>query len=163
MTEEANSINTDTRADHKKPSSAHQSPRNPQPKKKAHSVEWPQEPYNYVRGETGLWAAVITQAMMDALSKSRNPETLYHKHEAIRWLTDNSKDFVMVCHFAGMDPDYVRRRAKRALLAPVLWRAEPGKGRRYLERRAYRQKHKKQETQESETPGMKSCVIKGPW
>jgi hypothetical protein len=44
-----------------------------------HGLDWLPEPYNYVRGETSLWVAVITQAMMDALSKSSNPETQYHK------------------------------------------------------------------------------------
>ena len=102
------------------------------------------EKYNPVRGERALWAAVITQAMMDALSKSRNPEIQYHKHEAIRWLTGNSKDFQDVCLLADMDPDYVRRSAKRALVAPRAWRAEAGQGKRYHERKAYRQRLKTQ-------------------
>src|SRR5947208_1331494 len=92
-----------------------------------------------MRGETSLWVAVITQAMMDALSRCNNAEATYHKHEAIHWLTGNSRDFITVCLFAGLDPDYVRRKSKRALAAPRPWRAEAGKGKRYLERKVYRQ------------------------
>lgn len=131
-------------------------------KKNASSLDWLQPPYNHVRGENSLWIAVITQAMMDALSKSRNPETQYHRHESIRWLTGNSKDFIMVCHFADMDPDYVRRKAKKAIIAPTPWRAEAGKGKRYLERRTYRQKNKKPAVKEP-APAKPAIIIQGPW
>jgi hypothetical protein len=119
------------------------SPRLKNKRKKQNSLIWLEEPYNRTRGEMALWVAVITQAMMDALSRARNAEAQYHKNEAIHWLTSNSKDFVMVCLCAGMDPDYVRRQAKRTLLKPVAWRAEAGKGKRYLERKAYRTSKKK--------------------
>ena len=62
------------------------------------------EPHDPVRGETAVWVAVITQAMMDALSKSRSPEALYLKHEATRWLMDNSPNFILVCQLAGFEP-----------------------------------------------------------
>lgn len=96
--------------------------------------------YDSTRGETALWSAVITQALMDALSRSRSAEALYHKHTAIAWLTGNGKDFTMVCLCAGFDPDYVRKKAKRAIASPQRWRAEPGTGKRYLERKKYRNK-----------------------
>jgi hypothetical protein len=118
------------------------------------------EPFNHARGETALWVAVITQAMMDALSKSKTPEMRYHKYEAIRWLSDNSKDFVMVCYFADMDPDYVRRKAKKSLLSPTAWRAEAGKGKRYMERKSYRNKHQKPPVQ---PPAPTGQIIDGPW
>jgi hypothetical protein len=130
------------------------------------------EPYNGARGETALWIAVITQAMMDALSHSKQSEAQYHKHEAIRWLSDNSKDFVEVCMSAGLDPDYVRRKAKRALVVPTLWRAAPGKGKRYLERKSYRERMKSSATKEdsarrihsfSYTTDIGGQIIVGPW
>src|SRR5690242_8556415 len=68
---------------------------------------WFSEPYNAVRGEQALWIAVITQAMMDALSRSTHPEQRYHKQAAIQWLTGSSKDFYYVCMLAGMEPSYV--------------------------------------------------------
>lgn len=133
---------------------------------------WLDEPYNSVRGETSLWVAVITQAMMDALSRSRHPEQQYHKQEALRWLTENSKDFHIVCYYAGMDPDYVRRKAKKSLVSPVAWRAAPGQGKRYLERRTYRQRIKKvrgmtnneEDMRCDPLPAAGECqIIAGPW
>jgi hypothetical protein len=100
---------------------------------------------NPVRGESAMWAAVITQALMDALSKARTTDSSYHKQEAIHWLTGNSNDFTTVCLLAGFDPDYVRKKAKRAIANPVPWRAEPGKGKRYHERREYRQRQLEKE------------------
>lgn len=119
-------------------------------KKKFHKHDyqhWLAEPYNSARGERALWIAVITQAMMDALSKSRNPELVYHKRDAIYWLFENNRDFVTVCLHAGFDPDYVRQKAKRAITSPTPWRADPGKGKRYTERKAYRERAKQQRQQ----------------
>ena len=119
-----------------------------------------------VRGERALWVAVITQAIMDALSRANNSEARYYKNEAINWLTGNSKNFVSVCLNAGFDPDYIRRKAKRTLLQPKNWRAEAGKGKRYLERKEYRKRKKKPVSHFTapissieETP----TVIMGPW
>lgn len=106
------------------------------------SIIWLEKAYNSARGETALWVAVITQAMMDALSRCKKSESIYHKHEAISWLTSNSKDFNDVCLCAGLNPDYVRRKAKKIIAAPKPWRAEAGKGKRYHERRKYRQKQR---------------------
>lgn len=108
-------------------------------RKKTNSLVWLEEAYNVSRGETALWIAVITQAMMDALSRCKKSESLYHKHEATYWLTGNSKDFIDVCSAAGMDPDYVRLKAKRTLASPTPWRAEAGQGKRYQERKKYRE------------------------
>jgi len=117
--------------------------------------DWFAGPPNPTIGEKALWIAVITQAMMDALARSRNSEAQYYKHEAIHWLTENSKDFIIVCHLAELDPDYVRKQAKKALASPRPWRAEPGKGKRYEERKSYRNRIKK-------TP-VKNEILRGPW
>lgn len=130
---------------------------------------WFDGPYDTARGETSLWVAVITQAMMDALSRSRHPEQQHHKQAALNWLTGNSKDFFLVCSLAGMDPDYVRRKAKKSLVSPIAWRAAPGQGQRYLERKHYRQRIKKMraipagEDDAGRTPASACEVIIGPW
>lgn len=129
---------------------------------------WFDDAHTTVKGETALWIAVITQAMMDALSHSRDAEMRYYKDEAIRWLTGNSKDFIHVCLFAGMDPDYVRRKAKKSLLHPIAWRAAPGKGKRYLERRKKREIQSSSYTVKADTkepgPQETTCmIISGPW
>lgn len=121
---------------------------------------------NKARGETALWIAVITQAMMDALSRANNTEAKYQKTEALRWLTENSKDFTQVCSYAGLDPDWVRRKVKKALVNPASWRAAPGKGKRYVERKAYRMRLKKEKiASHKKSAGNEgdSNVIAGPW
>jgi|GEM_PF-1550588 len=137
------------------------------PSRKTTPFSWFDDPFNPVHGERSLWMAVITQAMMDALSKSSNKEAQYHKHEAIRWLSENSKDFIEVCLNAGFRPDEVRRKAKKALLNPSLWRAEAGKGKRYTERKIYRQKRKTllqaQRIQHPQPRELNSQIIMGPW
>lgn len=95
-----------------------------------------------VKGEKAMWVAVITQAMMDALSRSNKSEDSYQRHEAIQWLTGGSKDFRTVCQLAGFDPDYIRKKAKQCLAAPRPWRAIAGTGKRYEERKAYRKRIK---------------------
>lgn len=115
--------------------------------------EWPGERERPAKahGEAALWAAVITQALMDALHRPTTAEATYFKHEATVWLTENNRDFRMVCECAGFDPGYVRRMAKRALTSPRKWRADPGHGPRYLERRESRQRIKEE----------KSCLAPG--
>jgi len=134
-------------------------------RRKSLSFAWLEEPYNHTRGEMSLWIAVITQAMMDALSRVNNAEAIYHKNEAIHWLTGNGKDFVMVCLCAGFDPDYIRRKAKRTLITPVAWRAEPRKGKRYLERKGYRNptKRVKDNHHPAEDTPVQNKVITGCW
>lgn len=68
-----------------------------------------------VRGEVAMWRAVITQALMDALSGSNKTEMQYERSQAVVWLEGRGKDFHTVCHFAQLDPAYVRERAKWAI------------------------------------------------
>ncbi len=76
--------------------------------------------------------------MQDALSHCQKSESRFNKHEATLWLTESGKDFVDVCLCAGLNPDFVRRKAKQAIAAPSPWRAEAGTGKRYEERKKYR-------------------------
>jgi hypothetical protein len=126
---------------------------------------WFSDPYNPVLGECSLWMAVITQALMDSLSHSSHPEQRYHKEAAMQWLTGNSKDFIYVCTLAGMDPSNVRKRAKKALLTPVEWRASAGKGARYEKRKVYRERIKKSvaPAEDERRHTNPAQVISGPW
>ena len=135
-------------------------------KKSKKSFSWAEGPHNPTKGEAALWLAVITQAMMDALSNAKNAEAAYYKHEAISWLTGNSKNFIDVCQMAGMDPAYIRKKAKKCLASPTQWRAAPGKGKRYQERRAYRLKVRKLAVELPEqVPEILDSgkIIQGPW
>ncbi|MCH2546844.1 MAG: hypothetical protein MK052_04445 [Alphaproteobacteria bacterium] len=81
-----------------------------------------QDAFNPVKGETALWTAVITQALMDAGSESRKPEAQHEKAKAIRWLLGNSEDFITVCQNAGRDPQVIRHKAMAAIERGCVWR-----------------------------------------
>ena len=78
--------------------------------------------------EPGLWRAVITQALMDAASRSRKSEAQRYRSDALSWLLSDTDDFAAVCDNAGLDPDYVRSRAKTALARNCEWRLPAGMG-----------------------------------
>ena len=78
--------------------------------------------------EPGLWRAVITQALMDAASRSQKSEAKRARFEALEWLLTNSRDFQDVCENADLDPDYVQSKAREALARGFEWRLPAGKG-----------------------------------
>ena len=86
------------------------------------------EPVNFADHEPGLWKAVITQALMDAASKSQKAEAKRSKREALEWLTGDSSDFEVVCDHAGLDPSYVRTQIAGALMRDCSWRLPAGQG-----------------------------------
>lgn len=98
------------------------------------SVSFPHRPSQYdhvgciADHEHGLWRAVITQALMDAASKSRKSEAKRTRADALHWLLSESTDFETVCDNAGFDPCYVRRRAREALARGCEWRLPNGQG-----------------------------------
>ena len=78
--------------------------------------------------EQSLWRAVITQALMDAASKSAKSEAKRARLEALEWLLSASPDFEDVCEHAGFNPNYVREQSQRALTRGFAWRLPAGKG-----------------------------------
>lgn len=78
--------------------------------------------------EPSLWKAVITQALMDAASNSNKSEAGKAKRDALTWLLSDSPDFEYVCDNAGLDPDYVRSKAREALARQCRWRLPAGEG-----------------------------------
>lgn len=88
-------------------------------------------PKSYARGEQALWAAVITQALMDAASRSAKNEARKDKTRARDWLATITDDFQDVCDLAGLDPSYVASRAERAIAGGCQWRLPAGQGWRH--------------------------------
>lgn len=113
------------------------------PRSRTRHYEVLPERFDPVAGERGVWVAVITQALMDALNRSPAPQAKIWKDQARQWLTEGGAQFVMVCELAGLDPSDIKRRAKKAIVSAKLWRAEPTKGLRYIERKTYRERLKK--------------------
>jgi hypothetical protein len=69
-------------------------------------------------GQRALWVSVIAQAIFDAtanLTASSRQEAKWDRAAARSWLLDNNKDFASVCALAGLDPDWVRARARKII------------------------------------------------
>lgn len=58
-------------------------------------------------GENDLWAAVIAQAITDAVSNSQWGDNVVAKEQSKKWLTTDKNEFLMVCDFAGLDSNFV--------------------------------------------------------
>lgn len=93
--------------------------------------------------EQELYIAVIIQQFCDALSRSNSRESRCHRIIARSWLLGKSKGFRTICYCAGIDPDFVQRKAKEAIAKNIRVIAEPTKGKRYLDRKAHRDKLKR--------------------
>lgn len=65
--------------------------------------------------ETCLWRAVITQACVDATTRSQKDENIKIKKDALAWLSKQGEDFDLVCELANLDPDYVYERLTLSL------------------------------------------------
>lgn len=81
-------------------------------------------PHDSSYHERSMWRAVITQALMDAGSKSKKQEMRYDRAQAISWLSGTSPDFYAVCAMADLDPEYVKLKATQAIKQGCKWREE---------------------------------------
>ncbi len=88
----------------------------------------PQSTDHFADHEPGLWRAVITQALLDAVTRSQKSDARRTRETARNWLLSETRDFEIVCDNAGFDPGYVRRRAREALLRGCEWRLPNGQG-----------------------------------
>ncbi len=82
------------------------------------------------RATRALWRAVITQALMDAASKSKKSSHKLHKRQALKWLRGRSDDFVHICTLAEMDPNYVIYKSRVALQRGCKWREDNTKSKK---------------------------------
>ena len=57
-----------------------------------------------------LWRAVISQAIIDAVSNSRKKKNILYKKRAITWIDAADNNFRDVCDLANLDYDEVRKR-----------------------------------------------------
>ena len=65
---------------------------------------------NETNSETRLWYAVLAQAITDASYLGIRKGYVDCKKKAIEWLQSNSTDFKMVCTYADLESDYVKRK-----------------------------------------------------
>jgi predicted HTH domain antitoxin len=62
-----------------------------------------------VIGEIKMWRAVIATAINDAV----NPKLYETGYEALEWIYHGGIDFELVCEFAGVSPNAVRKELLR--------------------------------------------------
>ena len=67
--------------------------------------------------EEKLWRAVLSQGVYEACSEKAQalPLTFGEMRSALEWIDLSNRDFVQVCIFAGYDPAYIYRKAKRKI------------------------------------------------
>ena len=65
--------------------------------------------------ELKLFRAIITQAIEDAMYDGLYKYKIIDKREAIAWLTSNSNDFKMICHFADINSEYASMKFAKAM------------------------------------------------
>lgn len=118
--------------------------RNKRPSQIRHDY-WQDRPFNSAEAEEQLWQAVIVQAVLDATSCEPKGWVQENRRDALDWLGGDSEDFADVCSRAGLDASTVRKRVKKALACPFLWRTEAGMSHDYERRRALRLKKKREE------------------
>ena len=65
--------------------------------------------------ELKLFRAIITQAIEDAMYEGLHKYKIIDKREAVAWLTSNSNDFKMICHFADINSEYASMKFAKAM------------------------------------------------
>ena len=65
--------------------------------------------------ELKLFRAIITQAIEDAMYDGLYKYKIIDKREAIAWLTSNSNDFKMICHYADINSEYASTKFVKAM------------------------------------------------
>ena len=65
--------------------------------------------------ELKLFRSIITQAIEDAMYDGLYKYKIIDKREAIAWLTSNSSDFQMICHFADINSEYASTKFTKAM------------------------------------------------
>ena len=65
--------------------------------------------------ELKLFRAIITQAIEDAMYDGLYKYKIIDKREAVAWLTGNSNDFKMICHFADINHEYASLKFAKAM------------------------------------------------
>ncbi len=65
--------------------------------------------------EVRMWRAVINNAIGDVTADLSDRKSSLLKMEVHSWIMDNTKDFQLVCYYAELEPDDVRRQYIRAV------------------------------------------------
>lgn len=88
----------------------------------------------YLTPEVSLWRAVILQAILDRITQSKRIENIKARKDAEKWFDIKNEDFVTVCRFATLNPDFVIKQVNYALKHQDEWRrkCDIGKGEQFI-------------------------------
>ena len=62
--------------------------------------------------EKALWKAVLLQAFVDLQNNSKKKIANTYRVRNLFWFSIKNREFLDVCNYAGLDPDYVISKAK---------------------------------------------------
>lgn len=102
-----------------------------------------QQQHEYPNPYRALARAIVLQALMDLGSKRDSSEASYYRFEAEQWLFGSSPGYYMICDIAEYHPSRIKTVAQRIKDKGMSWRAPAGQGKRYEERKLYREKLKR--------------------
>ena len=80
------------------------------------------EKFPSARGEISLFRAVIMQAITDCYTLSKRTEDANARYDAVEWFRLDNYDFLKICRYADMDPEFVLSKAKEAISNGCIWR-----------------------------------------
>lgn len=63
--------------------------------------------------EKALWKAVLLQAFVDLQNNSKKKIANTYRVRSLFWFSPKNREFLDVCHFAGLEPSYVLSKAKK--------------------------------------------------
>lgn len=63
--------------------------------------------------EKSLWKAVLLQAFVDLQNNSKKKIANTYRIKSLFWFNIKNKEFLDVCGYAGLDPNYVLSKAKK--------------------------------------------------
>lgn len=69
------------------------------------------ESSNDLKGEVGLWKAVIIRALEDLSLPSSNKRYKLWKKQACLWFTQADEEFITICELANLSPQYILKLA----------------------------------------------------
>jgi hypothetical protein len=74
--------------------------------------------------EVAIWKAVIMQAVLDIVNTSKRTEHKVAKENAINWFDVRNINFVTVCHYARLEPEWVVKKIAFAIKNQRTWRRD---------------------------------------
>ncbi|MDA0780984.1 MAG: hypothetical protein PQ612_01360 [Rickettsiales bacterium] len=66
-------------------------------------------------GEIALWQSVVMQAVIDSISKPKDIKAKIERAKTISWFSHKNEDFILVCSFAELSPDFIIQGLRKIL------------------------------------------------